>query len=438
MLSSSFHVLIIGGGLGGLTLAQGLKKAGLSVAVYERDHSSHDRLQGYRIHIEPQGNRALYASLPPELFEAYVAASGTGGNGMRIVTEQLQEVSFFPAHASNTDPEKLNLSVSRITLRQVLLSGLDEIVHFDKTFTHYEETPDGKITACFEDGTRATGDVLVAADGGNSRVRKQMLPYAERVETGVVAIMGKLLWTEETRRTLFIPGRFDGATTILGPKGFGMFAALHELGHQSGEHAGAIGETPGEALERHPGLLFDNTSDYLFWSLIARREKFAFKADPQCLDGSALQKIALEGVQGWHPHLERMVRESDPSTIIVKPLQTALPIKAWQTKRITLVGDAIHSMPPTRGIGGNTALRDAHLLCQNLIAAKSSEKPLLAAIHDYETEMRTYGFAAVRGSIQSMNTMVEENVFARFLGKLMLRAVNVVFSRQRASAQKAG
>lgn len=438
MSRSAFHVLIIGGGLGGLCLAQGLKKAGISVAVYERDRSSDDRLQGYRIHIEPQGNRALHACLPPELFDAYRATAGTGGNGMRIVTEQLQEVCFFPAHASNTDPEKLDLSVSRITLRQVLLSGLDEIVHFNKTFTHYEETLDGKITAFFEDGTSATGDMLVAADGGNSRVRKQVLPCAQRVETGVVAIMGKLPWTEETRRTLFIPGRFDGATTILGPKGFGMFAALHELSHQSGEHAGAIGVTEGEVLERHPGLLFDNTRDYLFWALIARRERFAFKADPQHMDGLALQKIALEKVQRWHPHLERMIYESDPSTIIFKPLHTALPIKAWQTKRITLVGDAIHSMPPTRGIGGNTALRDVHLLCQNLIAARNGEKPLLQAIHDYETGMRKYGFAAVRGSIQSMNMMVAEKVFARFLDKMMFRALNVVFSLQRESIQKAG
>jgi hypothetical protein len=43
----------------GLTLAQGLKKAGLSVAVYERDRMPTDRLQGYRIHVEPQGGRAL-------------------------------------------------------------------------------------------------------------------------------------------------------------------------------------------------------------------------------------------------------------------------------------------------------------------------------------------------------------------------------------------
>ena len=46
MTDHRFHVGIVGGGIGGLALAQGLAKAGLSVAVYERDRSSTDRLQG--------------------------------------------------------------------------------------------------------------------------------------------------------------------------------------------------------------------------------------------------------------------------------------------------------------------------------------------------------------------------------------------------------
>src|SRR5215468_5080190 len=62
-----FHVVIIGGGIGGLALAQGLKKAGVSVAVYERDRAVASRLQGYRVHINPAGGRALHACLPPHL-----------------------------------------------------------------------------------------------------------------------------------------------------------------------------------------------------------------------------------------------------------------------------------------------------------------------------------------------------------------------------------
>src|SRR5690242_3064929 len=63
-LPTPLHVLIIGGGIGGLCLAQGLNKAGVSVAVYERDRALDARLQGYRLNIEPAGSLALHACLP--------------------------------------------------------------------------------------------------------------------------------------------------------------------------------------------------------------------------------------------------------------------------------------------------------------------------------------------------------------------------------------
>jgi hypothetical protein len=82
--------------------------------------------------------------------------------------------------ASDQPPEEdRGESVSRMTLRQVLLTGVDDAVQFDKVFSHYEQHPDGKVTAFFQDGTSATGDVLVAADGSNSRVRRQYLPHAK-------------------------------------------------------------------------------------------------------------------------------------------------------------------------------------------------------------------------------------------------------------------
>jgi 2-polyprenyl-6-methoxyphenol hydroxylase-like FAD-dependent oxidoreductase len=381
-MPSPFHVIVIGGGLGGLCLAQGLKKAGLSVAVYERDRTPSDRLQGYRIHIEPQGNVALAACLPADLFTRYRDTSGPGGSGYRVSTEQLRELFFFPAPVTSNDgdPATLDLSVSRITLRQILLTGLDGIVHFDKAFSRYEENPDGTITAHFEDGASARGDVLVAADGGKSRVRQQFLPHARRIETGVLAIMGKLALTGAVRR-LLIPGQLDGATSILGPHGCAMFIALHELG---------------------------NADDYLFWAFLARQEKYPAQQDLQRMDGTALQQFVIKMIGTWHPHVQQLACDADPTTIICKPLHTSVPVEPWATRRITLVGDAIHSMPPTRGIGGNTALRDAHFLSQELVAAQSGEKPLLQAIHDYEAAMIEYGFAAVNDSLQALHFHVAD------------------------------
>ena len=70
------HVVIIGGGIGGLTLAQGLKKSGVSVAVYERDRTRTDRVQGYRVHINSTGSLALHECLPAPLFETFTRPTG--------------------------------------------------------------------------------------------------------------------------------------------------------------------------------------------------------------------------------------------------------------------------------------------------------------------------------------------------------------------------
>src|SRR5215471_2386996 len=186
-MSEPFHVLIIGGGVGGLTLAQGLKRAGVSAAVYERDRTPTDRLQGYRVHISPTGSRALHECLPPRLFDAFARTCGTGNGGAHFYTERMDTLMNVDAgDITHADSIARHRSASRITLRQVLMSGLEHL-HFGKAFTRYETDGD-RVVAHFEDGSIAEGRLLVAADGGGSRVRRQFLPEAERIDTGVVAI----------------------------------------------------------------------------------------------------------------------------------------------------------------------------------------------------------------------------------------------------------
>lgn len=73
MPTSPTNVIIIGAGTGGLCLAQGLKRAGIGVAVYERDRTRRDGLQGYRVGIDADGKRALRANLSPELYQTFLA-----------------------------------------------------------------------------------------------------------------------------------------------------------------------------------------------------------------------------------------------------------------------------------------------------------------------------------------------------------------------------
>ena len=83
------------------------------------------------------------------------------------------------------------------------------------------------MIARFEDGSTAEGDVLVGADGAGSRVRRQLLPHAQRIETGLVAVSGKVL-LDATVRNKTPAAIFKGPTLVLGPRGGFMFAGAVE------------------------------------------------------------------------------------------------------------------------------------------------------------------------------------------------------------------
>jgi 2-polyprenyl-6-methoxyphenol hydroxylase-like FAD-dependent oxidoreductase len=422
MTDHRFHVGIVGAGIGGLALAQGLTKAGLSVAVYERDRTSTDRLQGYRVHISPKGSRALHDCLPGPLFEAFAATCGVGDHRFRFLTEKMEELLSLqvPGDARAIEQHR---SASRITLRQVLLSGLDGKVHFDKMFTHYEEpdsaVPGSPLVLHFSDGSSAACDVLVGADGGNSRVRRQFLPNAGRVDTGVVGIAAKAMLTEENRRRL-PPCVLAGTGMVMSPGRRGMFIGLHEFADDARTVAGKA------VSPAQPGsdALFDNTTGYAFWAYGSPRADLEGKQPLEQMGAVELQRLVLDRIRNWHPDYSVLVCASDPSTFHVVSIKTSVPVPAWPTRRITLIGDAIHSMTPYRGIGANIAIRDAAQLCRNLRNVALGACTIEAAIGDYERQMRDYGFAAVRSSLQALQQSVADKGIGFALTKLFFRAVN--------------
>src|SRR5689334_7642791 len=83
-------IVIIGAGTGGLCLAHGLARAGFDVAVYERDRTRRDGLQGYRVGISADGSRALHACLPPELYATFVATCARPPSSLTFLDEQLR------------------------------------------------------------------------------------------------------------------------------------------------------------------------------------------------------------------------------------------------------------------------------------------------------------------------------------------------------------
>src|SRR6516165_4268115 len=119
MADSSLHVVVIGGGIGGLCLAQGLRKAGVPVSVYERDRTPTSRLQGYRININPRGARSLRECLPGDLWDAFEASCGASPHySFRFITHRMDEL--LRIEALEDARVGRHYSASRGRLRQIL------------------------------------------------------------------------------------------------------------------------------------------------------------------------------------------------------------------------------------------------------------------------------------------------------------------------------
>ncbi len=420
MKNRAFHVAIIGGGMGGLCLANGLKKAEISVAVYERDQSPDSRPQGYRIHINPQGSTALHECLPQHLWDIFRSTGGDFSQGFSIVTQQLHELLNFArsqARVSGTaDTIARHRSISRITLRRILLADLADAVQFNKRFLRYEEGPDGAIRAYFEDGSSAQADLLVAADGVHSGVRKQYLPHAEPIDTGVVGIGGTIPLTHGVM-ALAPHLLLDGPVMVVPATACSMFMAMWKRSGEAGQtlrRLGIEGPLPGD-------------EDYLILALGGRPDFFGLDNQAGSASGSTLKNALRRTVVSWHPSLRKLVEMLDEEQLFLNHARTAPPPVPWKSTQITLLGDAIHSMTPYRGVGGNIALKDAALLSSKLQQVHRGEKPMLQAIAEYEACMREYAFAAVADSLKAMKQFTGEKKYPAFsIFKTGMRVVNAM------------
>ncbi|MEU7752297.1 NAD(P)/FAD-dependent oxidoreductase [Micromonospora sp. NPDC049101] len=415
------NVMIIGAGIGGLCLAQGLRRAGVSVTVHERTRARTDWLQGYRIHLNPNGSRALHACLPPATWQAFLDTVSIDGGGFGFTTERLDDLLRFTAEEITPAdaPESRHYGVSRISLREVLLSGMDDVVRLDHEFTHYETTSDGRVTAYFADGGTATADLLIGADGANSRVRRQLLPHARRVDTGVVAVAGKHRLADAT-----LPRALTHDVNLVIPKSRGSFftAVWH----------------PGPQVIAPPEqFLLDNTSPYLLWGYTDAATAFPAEA-VESLSGTDLQRLVLDHTGEWAPALREVIAGSDPQTVNAIRVRSATPVKAWETGRVTLLGDAIHNMTPLAGIGANTALRDAALLCDNLTKVQAGTTAVVPALRDYERQMLEYGFAAVRQSLRNARQASSTNRLSRVALRATLRTASALPPLRRRMAAQLG
>jgi len=201
------------------------------------------------------------------------------------------------------------------------------MVHFGKKFVSFDTSSGGPVTARFDDGSTALGDVLIGADGAASHVRGQLLPSAKRVETGIVAVSGKFALDEKARAAT-PPEVFRGPTLVLGPRGCFLFASAIDYGMPT-EHEGQ--EQPKQAYD---------SEQYVMWGFSAHRERLTIGRNLEKPDGEQLEALVLGLMNDWHPDLRQLVSSADPTTITAFPVKTSVPMRPWRTGRVTLLGDS--------------------------------------------------------------------------------------------------
>ena len=304
---------------------------------------------------------------------------------MTVMTERLRPLrrtAIRPA-ADPLDPATLSTSVNRQTFREILAARLDGVLQFGRTCTGFDQDPGG-VAIHFSDGSHAEAEMLVAAEGISSPIRRRYLPHARLEDTGVACVYGRTPLTEQTRPLVPAP-LWDGFTAVAGGTA-GMAAGVLDFR-----------EPPQQAARRlATDVQLSPAQSYLMWAVTASAGQFAGRLDG--LSPAELHAVTLNTIRRWHPDLLRLVTLASAQETSLAAIRTAVPVAPWPPSQVTLLGDAIHAMSPAGGSGANTALRDAALLAGELGAAARGEKSPVQAVADFELRMVDYGFAAVRAS----------------------------------------
>ncbi len=380
MFIKNKSIAIIGGGPGGLTLARLLQLKNTEVKVYERDFDKNARVQGSPLDMhEDSGMAALRGA---ELLDEFKKNFRPGADKMLIVNQQAE--IFYSDHESKPDENfghaHFRPEIDRGPLRNMLLESLlPETVMWDSHFISMEKQGNGWMLH-FKNGSSAHADLVIAADGANSRVRPYLTDI-KPVYSGIIMLEGNIIHAEKTApaiTALLKGGKImafgNSQNLLLGQKGNG------NIGFYASFRAD-------ENWPSASGIDFSDQTQVLDW----------------------YQKEYPEWNSSWTELFESAETPFIPRPIYYMPLE-----KAWKTRSdLTLIGDAAHVMPPFAGEGANMAMLDALELSECL--TDSNCQSLEEAVALYENQMRKRAAKAIRESLENGERMHSENALETML-----------------------
>lgn len=319
-------ILVIGGGIGGLTSAIALGQRGHRVTVIEKDPA----WSVYGVGIIQQGN-VLRAVDQLGILDRYIAA-GCGFDAVEVFAPNGMQVARVPSPRLLAD-HPANVGVSRRALQAVLADAAREKgadIRLGLTAERIDQD-DTAAKVTFSDGTEGTFDLVIGADGVYSQTRQMMLPDAEAPQ-----FTGQSVW----RYNLSKPDGMDALQVYNGPTGAGlvpMSGGLMYLYLTTPEP-----DNPRFARE----------------GLAARMRERAAPCAP------AIRELAEQ--------------ITDDAGVVYRPLEGMLVTGPWHNGRAVLLGDAVHATTPHLGQGAGLAIEDSLVLAEELDRHDTIEQALAA------------------------------------------------------------
>lgn len=375
-------ILISGAGLASLLLARSLLRSSTPFVIFERDQSISFRGQGYRLRLSAEGLDAIENVLGPgptgfpRFWDKCGKTGGARGFGAidalsgEDITDMLEkEKEKEPENKSKPSKDMLSsrdgktIGISRGDMRALFLEGCEPYVKFGHQVTGYESTSNG-VHAVFKDGSKSVeGDMLVAGDGIYSKIAKQVSDgKLKTFDTGARGIHGQ------------------APTTAFKQLGEGVWRIL-DNSNPNGKVFVITNVRPGD---------MDDASLEFGWTMAGQPGviKPANDDNVAAMIGKPAAEIAKTLTAKWHPRVKSLFTQMNDSEAAFWKITCSTPsgVPQWtNASRVTVMGDAAHSMTPAGGIGANTAVRDSALLGKLLSEAGGWTEGITAA---YEKEMR--------------------------------------------------
>jgi len=366
-------ILISGAGLASLLLARSLLRNNIPFLIFERDASMGGRGQGYRLRLSDQGLDAVESVLDPEAWQKFYDTCGkTAGSGMIAFDAVTGEETDRKTGETLTSRRGMILGIARGDMRNLFLEGSVEHIRWSKRVDGYELT-DGGVRAIFSDGTKSVeGSMLIGGEGIRSGVAKQLSGCKLKVfDTGARGIHGQA-----------------PTTAFKGLGGEGVF----RLRDDSNPRGSVTIITNVRSADK------DDPNVQFGWTMVGEPGVVIAPNDDYAIVGKQAAEVAQSLTANWHPRFKPLFTEMIENEAAFWKITCSSPggVPDWPNEpRVTVIGDAVHSMTPAGGNGANTAMRDSALLGRLISEAGGYKEGVTEA---YEKEMRIYGGEAVADS----------------------------------------